>query len=296
MKKAILGLVLGASLLAPSCSQDRLDIPQKAATSTLDFYKTDSDAEALMTAAYAELFQQCFASAWPMPNFGSPQRMILNYSSDDILAAGGNIEDHLELRQFDEFRYDQANPWLKCLYQGYYGAIYTCNLVRENFEGKTPVERQMIAEASVLSAYLHMMLALSFNNPPLMEKTITADEFPANAESQEAILSWCIEQCDSHMNDLIERKGASDIAGSYRITKGFAQFVAGKCAMFKGDFKKAAEELKPLVESSNYALVPGEKFRDLFHVEGDGCSEKIFDLLFVISLDLVRAVRHDIHP
>lgn len=40
---------------------------------------------------------------------------------------------------------------------------------------------------------------------------------------------------------------------------------------------RAEKNLKPLVESPNYALVPGNRFRDLFHVEGNGCEEKIFE-------------------
>ena len=44
--------------------------------------------------------------------------------------------------------------------------------------------------------------------------------------------------------------------------------------------------MKPLVESSNYALVPGDKFRDLFHVEGDGCSEKIFEFNYITNTSL----------
>lgn len=44
--------------------------------------------------------------------------------------------------------------------------------------------------------------------------------------------------------------------------------------------------MKPLVESNNYALVPGERFRDLFHVEGDGCEEKIFEFNYVTNVSL----------
>ena len=41
--------------------------------------------------------------------------------------------------------------------------------------------------------------------------------------------------------------------------------------------------MKPLVESENYDLVPGERFRDLFHVEGDGCEEKIFEFNYITN-------------
>jgi len=278
MKKLFYILAVGASLSITSCDEERLDIKQKASSSTEDFYKTDEDAEAILTACYGQLFQQIFSANWADGcGFGSPQELLLNYSSDDVFSAGGNIEDHFDQRQFDEFRYDSANGQLKALYQRYYAAIYNCNLIRANVKPDNAVKARVVAEATVITAYLHMMLALTFDNPPLISELISAEDYPANANHDD-ILKWCISQIDGVIGNLKERSGASDVAGCYTVTKGFAQFVQGKCAMFLGDYAAAANYLKPLVESSNYALVSGEHFRDLFHVEGDGNSEKIFEL------------------
>lgn len=279
MKKILYILVAGACLGITSCDEERLDIKQKASSSTEDFYKTDEDAESILTSCYAQFFNKIIGADWGDGcGFGGPQGLLLNYSSDDVFSAGGDINDHFDQRQFDEFRYDAANGQLKALYQRYYSAIYNCNLIRANVAPDSQVKARVVAEATVLSAYLHMQLALVFNNPPMIPELITAEDYPSNAESQEVILDWCIKEIESVMGNLKERQGASDIAGCYTVTKGFAQFLLGKCAMFKGDYAAAEKYLKPLVESSNYALVPGERFRDLFHVEGDGCEEKIFEL------------------
>lgn len=279
MKKLLYILAAGACLAVTSCDEERLDIAKKASSSTDNFYKTDEDAESILTACYAQVFQKVFSADWSDGcGFGSPQTLLLNYSSDDVFSAGGDITDHFDQRQFDEFRYDAANSQLKPLYQRYYSAIYYCNLIRAYVSPDTDVKARVVAEATVLSAYLHMMLAITFNNPPLISELIGAEDYPANADSQEAIFEWCIKEVEGVMGNLKERSGASDVAGAYTVTKGFAQFLLGKCAMFKGDYAAAEKYLKPLVESSNYSLVPGERFRDLFHVEGDGSEEKIFEL------------------
>ena len=130
-----------------------------------------------------------------------------------------------------------------------------------------------------MRAWAHMLAAQVYYQPPIVDHLIVDDK-PTNAESQKAIFDFCIKECEEAMSDIPERNGQSDQEGAWYATKGFAQFVAGKSALFAGDNAKAASLLKPLVESSNYALVPGDRFRDLFHVEGDGCEEKIFEINF----------------
>ena len=148
----------------------------------------------------------------------------------------------------------------------------------------TPVKKQAVAEARVMRAWAHMLAAQVYKCPPLVDHLLV-DEKPTNAESQKAILDWCVKECEEAMTDLPDRKGKSDKEGAWRVTKGFAQFVAGKSALFAGDNAKCVEVMKPLVESPNYALVPGERFRDLFHVEGDGCEEKIFEFNYITNTD-----------
>ena len=81
-------------------------------------------------------------------------------------------------------------------------------------------------------------------------------------------------------DDLTERKSTADKEGTYRVTKGFALAMAGKAYMFAGDFAKAKDCLKRVIDSGKYALVSGDEFMDLFHIQGDGCPEKVFEVNF----------------
>ena len=284
MKKILfLAAVLSTGMMLTSCN-DRLDVEQKATSSTGNFYKTDADAESAVTAMYATYIGEIGGNE----GIWSAYIMGLNYSSDDVFAAGGDKADHTGFRELNEFRFDTSFGPCSTLYNHIYKAIYSANLVINYFGGElanTPAKKQAVAEARVMRAWAHMLAAQVYYQPPLIDHLITTEK-PTNAESQKAIFDFCVKECEEAMNDLPDRKGPSDKEGSWRVTKGFAQFVGGKSALFGGDNAKAAALLKPLVESSNYALVPGNRFRDLFHIEGDGCEEKIFEFNYTTNTSL----------
>lgn len=275
MKKIFISAAFLAGLMMFSSCEDRLDVEQKAISSTENFYKTDADAKSAVTAMYATYIGEIGGNE----GIWSAYIMGLNYSADDVFAAGGDPTDHAGFRELNEFRYDKSADPIKMLYNHIYKSIYSANLVIEYFGGDkadTPVKKQAVAQARVMRAWAHMLAAQVYKCPPLIDHLLT-NEKPTNAESQKQILDWCVKECEEAMPDLPERNGKNDKEGTWYATKGFAQFVAGKAALFAGDNAKCVQVMKPLVESSNYELVPGDKFRDLFHVEGDGCPEKIFE-------------------
>ena len=282
MKKILFSVaLLSAGMMCTSCSQDLLEIEQKATSSTGNFYKTDADAESAVTAMYATYNGEIGGTE----GIWNAYITCINYASDDVFAAGGDMADHTGFRECNEFRYDTSFGPFKTLYNHIYKSIYSANLVINYFGGDladTPAKKKAVAEAKVMRAWAHMLAAQVYYQPPIIDHLITTEK-PTNAESQKAIFDFCIKDCEEAMSDLPDRKGQTDKEGAWRVTKGFAQFVAGKCALFAGDYAKCASLLKPLVESSNYALVPGERFRDLFHVEGDGCEEKIFEFNYITN-------------
>ncbi len=284
MKKILFSVaLLSAGMMLSSCN-DKLDVEQKATSSTGNFYKTDADAESAVTAMYATYIGEIGGTE----GIWNAYIMGLNYTADDVFSAGGDINDHADFRVLDEFRYDTSSGPISTLYNHIYKAIYSANLVINYFDGDladTPLKKQAVAEAKVMRAWAHMLAAQVYYRPPLVDHLITTEK-PTNAESQKAIFDFCVKDCEEAINNLPDRKGQTDKEGAWRVTKGFAQFVGGKAALFAGDNAKAASLLKPLVESSNYALVPGNRFRDLFHVEGDGCEEKIFEFNYTTNTSL----------
>ena len=216
MKKIILPILLVFSLIAVSC-ESKLEIPQKGTVSTLEFYASDADAEAALNNIYAS-----FISIASANGINNPELMILNYSSDDILAAGGNIDDHDDFRIFCEFRYPETNGILRTCYDRYVSCIYACNLVISNFStenrnGDAPkwestYTKQCVEQARVMRAYVHMMMAIMWNRPAIIDRLLEPDELPVQAESQSQILKWVVSECDKAISSglLPKRNGPSD--------------------------------------------------------------------------------------
>lgn len=295
MKKSILPIMLGCALVAVSC-QSKLEIPQKGVVSYDSYYSSDEECEAALANMYANYITNVAGTE----GIDNPEQVMLNYSADDILAAGGNSEDHQPFRSFCEFRYDDANSTLTSAYQRYYYAIYHANLVISNFtnENKDGVEPKhhskvtdrAVAEARVMRAYLHFMLAAMWNCPPIMDRVYDADELPVNAESQEQVLDWVISECQKAIDsgNLPVRTSPADKNATARVSLGFAQFIAGKAAMFKNDPATAKTYLGDLIKSGKYELVPTEDYWINFHAAGDGSVEKIFEPNVVADQDWLK--------
>lgn len=289
MKKYIIPLSLALVLGFVSC-QDRLEIPQKGVISTSDFYASDADAQAALADMYANYVENVAGTE----GIDNPEQVILNYSADDVYAAGSGWTDHDAFRVFDEFSYDGANGTLKSCYTRYYGSIYHANLIISNFTdenrlGEKPkyesaVTHSAVAQARVMRAFLHLQAAIIWNQPIVMDRIYEGDEMPpVNDKSQEEILQWVIDECQKAISsgNLPKRNGTSDKDATAIMTVGFAQFVAGKAAVFKNDMATARKYLGDLINSGDYALVKSEDFWTNFHVTGDGNCEKIFEPNFI---------------
>lgn len=293
MKKIIIPILLGLALIATSC-EGLLDIPQKGVISYSNFFESDADAQASLANMYATF---CDKVAGATGYIYVPELMILNYSADDVLASGGDPGDHGDFRVFCEFRYDQLSGALAGLYNNYASVIYACNFIISNFSnenrnGDEPkftsnFTKQCVEEARVMRAYIHMMMALCWNRPYIVDRILEGDELPVQAESQSQVLEWVISECNKAINSgsLPVRASTADKDATARMTVGFAQFVAGKAAMFNNDPATARQYLGALINSGKYALIPSEEYWTNFHIDGDGNSEKIFEANYIADPD-----------
>ena len=291
MKKtlySILAVAMGAMSLS-SC-EDQLDIEQKGVTPIENFYKTDADAEAALAAAYEGFMCNVCGRQPDMggPGIYTPFKIIMNMCGDDVLYASGNYGDHEFSGMLNEFRYDAEAEVPKFFYSGLYLSIYTCNLVTEYFkDADTPVKKRCVAEARVLRAYDYFLLANLWGTPPFVDHVLAGDALPYNCDkdpdnpmTHDELILWVAKECEEAAADLSERASTSDVDGAVRVTKGFAWALAGKAYLFAEKYDQAKTALKKVIDSGKYALVPGERYMDNFHIEGDGNEEKVFEINF----------------
>lgn len=290
MKKIIYTIcAITALFSSASCSQERLEIEQKGVTAYENFYKTDDDALSALTNAYAQFARN-------VTNVSSnqiPYLAIVNLCGDDMLAGGNYYGDNDFDAALNEFRYDNQNDALVGAYKRFYYANYAANLVIDNFGGEkadSQIKKRCVAEARVLRAFYHMTLAIYWGCPPLVDHVLPGDAKPYNCDkdpdnpmTHNELLEWCAKECEAAAADLNERQSTSDKNGAIVVTKGFAYALAGKCYVFAGDFTEAKAALMKVISSGKYALVPGERLNECFHVEGDGNEEKIFELNAIVD-------------
>ena len=287
----MLALVAGGAALT-SC-EDKLDIAQKASLTTETFYQSDADAEKALAAAYEGLQINTLGRTTvdsDAPGIFTPAKVMANHPGDDVNYGGASYGDHEFGGSIDEFRYLHTPTAIKYMYSGCYLSIYPDNVIIEKFGEKadaTPFMKQAVAEARVLRAYNYFLLACYWGTPPFVDHLLGSEipvrsDDPAAPEgapkSQQEYFSWVGDECLKAVDDLKERESTADKEGTYRVTKGFALAMAGKAYMFAGDFAKAKDCLKRVIDSGKYALVSGDEWADLFHIPGDGCPEKVFEV------------------
>ena len=288
MKKIVYSILAIAALFMGVSCESRLDIPQKGVTAIETFYQTDEDAEAAMVAAYARFAQR--VTGQDGSSIYTDYKAALNNCGDDMYAAGSNYGDNDFMAQLDEFRLDSGNQVVDHFYKNLFQVNYACNLVIDNFKdglpdsGPTATTKRVVAEARVMRAYIYFLLTALWNTPPMIDHVIT-DGLPYNSDnpenenpmSHEDLFRWVASECEAAVPDLDERKSTADKDGAVKITKGFAWAVQGKALLFVKDYSGAKAALKKVIDSGKYALVPGERYWENFHVEGDCNEEKVFE-------------------
>ena len=291
MKKIFIALTVILSALVFTGCEKMLDIQKKGVISMEDFYQTDADAESALVNAYYQ------AARWLSNTMGTeagwnecPLLNPFEYASDDMFAAGENKADGVEGNQINAFWYNDSNSVLTGSYHCYYMIINGANQVIDHFDGEladTPVKKRCVAEAKVLRAYVHLILAMGWYNPPIVDHVPGNGELPENAKDQKEILDFIIADCDAALPNLDEKASKTDKDGAVKVTKGFANAIKGKAMLFKGDYAGAKTALKAVIDSGKYDLVPSDKMSTLYHFSGRGNEESVleFNLKYDATVD-----------
>lgn len=287
MKKTIyLALALATGMVGFTSCEDQLDIEQKGVVDADVFYNDPDNALGALTAAYQGFVGNVLGRQPDLkgaPGIYTPYKNMLNLCADDIYGAGGDYTDHEFNNTLNEFRYDTSAETCKFLYKGLFLSVYTCNLVMDQFgQSDNATVKQYVAEARVLRAYDYFLLAALWGTPPLVDHVLPGDALPYNCNNdenykldQKGLFEWVAKQCEEAEPFLKERENTADKSMAARVSKGFAQALAGKAYLFAGDYAEAKTALEKVIKSNKYALAAN--WEDLFHLEGDLNEEKVFE-------------------
>ena len=273
-----------ASTAFTSCNEDRLDIPQKGVASIEDFYKTDADAESALVTVYSDTYDNYSfmgdVTGW---NY-SPYIALTNWMADDVVMPGSGEGDCEPERQYHDFRYNTDLNILEAGYKAFYRSIHKCNLLLNNTTPDSDVKKRCIAEAQVMRAFNHLLLAIYWGTPPIVTTVLTAADQPENSESQEFILKWVVDEIDAALAlNALDKAALGDKNSRYHITEGFANAVKGKALLWLKDWAGAKAALKKVISSGAYKLV--DDMQILGHHAGQGCDEIVFEFNLAANKD-----------
>lgn len=168
-------LVAGASLFS-SCS-DFLEY-QPQGTLSSDNIKSASNADALVTAAYASVGNGemigPIASMWV---YGSVR-------SDDAYKGGGGVADLEDINFYEQHNLTQPQQgggfYHPYTWENYYKAISRANVglrsINDLTDADFPLKKTRLAELRFLRAHAHFMLKMLFKYVPYVDETLSNDE------------------------------------------------------------------------------------------------------------------------
>lgn len=264
----ITSVLTGSAILFAGCSE-KLNIPQHSVSEINSYYKTDAEAEEGIIACYDEV--RALENG-----LGSGMKFVKTHLSDDVWSGGGSHYDGT-FYMLSDYTFSADYSAISTLYENLYKLVYRSNVVLERVTGTSDAMKRIVAEARVFRAYAYFNLTIMWGTPPLIDHTLNEDEYMQGNSTTEALWAFIEEDLKQAINSgsLTQKTGVN--AGTYRITKQYAQALLGKSYVFQKKWQEAATVLKEVINSKLYALNP-----DMSNIEtplGGLTSESVFEIV-----------------
>ena len=257
-------------LLTTGCKKSFLDLAPISNSNANNFYKTQTDFDLAVNAAYATLYV-----------FFAPQSGVSYFSeqmSDN--ATIYNINGiQADKKAFKDFTLNSSNSQVYLFWQQSYRSLFNVNVVLDNIDAANidaAYKEQVKAQMRFLRGLYYFYMVQMWGDLPLVTKTLSAEE------SYKVLRSPKSDVYAQVVNDL--QFAAATLPPSSAITapghasKGAAQALLGKVFLTMGDKTSAATALRQVVTSGQYNLLP--QYSSLWTVTNKNTKESIFEIQF----------------
>lgn len=276
MKKAFLQycLIIGVILVTSSCSKDFLDVDPKGTQLEENYYQNADQAFQALVAVYDQV--------------GGTSNGYINKftatlsASDDHYAGGANSTDIYNLQVWSNYTLDPATGPQGELWDRGFSGVFRANILISKLPGIPMTESlrtRYMAEAKFLRAYFYFDLVRLFENIPLMDKPLTAEEIYDVVQADPALVYDLI---ISDLKEAIMGLPATvpvETEGG-RATIGAARALLGRVYLQVEEYALAAEQLAEVngtpggTSQYGYSLLPD--YDDLWDFDNKQNSESIF--------------------
>uniref|UniRef100_S0DGI2 Putative RagB-SusD domain-containing protein n=1 Tax=termite gut metagenome TaxID=433724 RepID=S0DGI2_9ZZZZ len=268
MKTRYFIAALALILAAAGCNKE-LDIPKHGNMGGMEeFYQTDEDAEAAVTAVYTSwrgIYQNLY--------------FLKNALADDAWAGGGSRGDNSDYEKLNEYTFGTEHPAVEGLYTGLYSIIYNANLVIGRVADDTPVKKRAIAEAKFFRAWAHFELVSLWQIAPAVDHVLAPSEY--KLPTGDPAVTWTLIETDLteaiSSGALPSKQGVGDSETGIRVTKETARALLGKAYVFQEKWDDARTELDAVINSGLYNLYRGD-YGDVLRMVANNSTESLLEM------------------
>ena len=230
-----------------SCSLDEVNYGE---TTSDNYYTKEKEINQTLTGAYLQLRQ-----TWN--EYALDHYFIGDCTTDDALKGGSSDGDKSEIQELSNFIVPTTNGEVLRRWSILYDLINRCNdVVRyaPDAVGDKTLLTRYANEAKALRGFGYYCLVTTFGGVPLVTTPMKpADILKVQRASADSVYAQIIRDLTDAEN--LPAKGAYSSDDAYRASRGFAKTMLAKTYMFRGEYAKAEEVLREMVETDrDYAL------------------------------------------
>jgi hypothetical protein len=263
MKKVTIIIIALISIVFTGCEDELLELTPISENTTDNFYKSESDFNSALNAAYNGL-QGLNDIGWKMKEVRSDNAWTKR--------PDGGFD-------IDNFQLATSNVFIAEYWEIAYNAIFMSNIILDKIADADITEErisQIIGEAKFIRALVYFDLVRFFGDVPLVTNVLKLSEsFDVPRAPKADVYTQIIA-------DLIDATSLSSSnennADKGRVTSAAAYGLLGKVYLTIGDFGKANDALDIVISNPNYDLLP--TFEEVFSVENENGLEDVFSIQY----------------
>jgi hypothetical protein len=272
MKKTILTFLFSTSLLV-SCTD--LEVTPTSFITKENFFKTQDDAVASVTAVYASLNIEPGEQSL----FGRNLYFLTDMASD--YAAAGVSATNPQVRALSSLTHDATSDRVQLAWRQIYNGINRANVAIDNIpnvQGTDVVKTRLINEAKFIRGLLYFQAVRLWGGVPIVlhePTSINVESLKTNRATVDAVYAQII----------LDLKDAEALPSTYtgkdvgRATSGAAKAILAKVYLTRKDWPNAILKAKEVINGGyGYALF--ENFADVFNKTKKNGKEHIFSVQF----------------
>lgn len=266
MKRTLIYILAGVSLLNTSCS-DFLDTIPYDSLSPSTTWQTEADAEKFLIGCYDGwadanqiLYLDC-ASDIGYNNFPWENWKLIGNGG---MTASGNVNN---MYKFDKIR--RCNNFLE-------------NIDKIEFADENK-KNDMIGQIRAIRAYLYFDKNWWYGGIPIIESFESAVDAQVPRNTEEDVKKFVYEEIDAVIPLLKDAPAARGY-----IAKGTALAIKMRSALYYGDYERAQEAAKAIMDLNMYEL--DSNYSNLFMVAGQNSKEIIASVQYIENLKTLSTI------